>query len=84
MKKLKLCHSVCFVTFSWDDNPECTDSRAPFSEPGAKNGLVVITKEANGTHLILKISVSNGSYLGRKGVASFPSTAANSPEQIQS
>lgn len=81
----KAVHMLIFMCFhcfvfslpvKWDYNPECTGSRAPCSKPLANDGLAVTIKEANGRPLILKISLGNSSYLGRRRIVSFPSAAA--------
>lgn len=60
---------VFYLLVKWHYNPECTGSRTPSPKSLANNGLEVIIKETNSMPLILKISVSNSSYLGRSTAA---------------
>lgn len=70
-------HCVVFLDLSNEFIIQTAQAlRTPCFKSLANNGLVVIIKKTNVMPLIPKISVSNSSYLGRRGIVRFPSTAA--------
>lgn len=70
-------HCVVFLDLSNEFIIQTAQAlRTPCFKSLVNNGLVVIIKKTNVMSLIPKISVSNSSYLGRRGIVCFPSTAA--------